>query len=56
MSSLEAHDRAGRSGLRGRAVVLTGRGRGTAIAECVRLAVACLITYWLVTSAVSRVY
>jgi hypothetical protein len=29
---------------------------GTAVVECVVLAVACLITYWLVTSAVSRVY
>jgi Fusaric acid resistance protein-like len=29
---------------------------GTAVVECVLLAVACLITYWLVTSALSRVY
>ena len=29
---------------------------GTDVAECVVLAVACLITYWLVTSALSRVY
>ena len=28
----------------------------TAVVECVVLAVACLITYWLVTSALSRVY
>jgi hypothetical protein len=28
----------------------------TAVVECVILAVACLITYWLVTSALSRVY
>jgi hypothetical protein len=28
----------------------------TAVVECVVLAVACLITYWLVTSAVSRMY
>jgi uncharacterized membrane protein YccC len=29
---------------------------GTAIVECVVLAVACLITYWLVTGLLSRVY
>ena len=29
---------------------------GTAVVECVVLAVACLNTYWLVTSALSRVY
>ncbi len=29
---------------------------GTAVVECVVLAVACLITYWLVTSALSHVY
>jgi uncharacterized membrane protein YccC len=29
---------------------------GTAVVECVVLAVACLITWWLVTSALSRVY
>ena len=28
----------------------------TAVVECAVLAVACLITYWLVTSALSRVY
>ena len=28
----------------------------TAVVECVVLAVACLITYWLVTSALSHVY
>jgi uncharacterized membrane protein YccC len=28
----------------------------TAVVECVVLAVACLITYWLVTSALTRVY
>jgi multisubunit Na+/H+ antiporter MnhB subunit len=28
----------------------------TAVVECVVLAVACLITYWLVTTALSRVY
>ena len=28
----------------------------TAVVECVILAVACLITYWLVTNALSRVY
>jgi hypothetical protein len=27
---------------------------GTAVVECVVLAVACLITYWLVTNALSR--
>jgi uncharacterized membrane protein YccC len=29
---------------------------GTALVECVVLAVACLITYWLVTTLLSRVY
>jgi hypothetical protein len=29
---------------------------GTAVVECLVLAVACLITYWLVTSLLSRVY
>jgi uncharacterized membrane protein YccC len=29
---------------------------GAAVVECVILAVACLITYWLATSALSRVY
>jgi hypothetical protein len=29
---------------------------GTAVVECAVLAVACLITWWLVTSALSRVY
>jgi uncharacterized membrane protein YccC len=43
-----------------RPVRQSGRPAGpqarTAVVECVVLAVACLITYWLVTSALTRVY
>ena len=35
---------------------MTGLKARTAVVECVVLAVACLITYWLVISALSRVY
>ncbi len=56
MSGLDAQ----RSGVPARSTRRSGRGSwpqaGTAVVECVVLAVACLITYWLVSSALSRVY
>jgi uncharacterized membrane protein YccC len=56
MSSLEAQ----RSGTPGRSARLSGRPSWpqaeTAVVECVVLAVACLITYWLATHLLSRVH